>query len=104
MFEPGLVYVTAPNQEVATALSQFIVRERLAACVSMHSVNSVYMWEGKEHSEAEVQLVLKTNIANFHHIASRIKERHPYEVPEIVAIPIAHASEPYVNWIKEHTL
>lgn len=104
MFKPGLIFVTAPNQQVAQELTQTILAERLAACVSAHAVTSVYRWDGKINTDSEVQLVLKTNIADFERIAARIKAIHPYEVPEIVATPITNGFEPYLAWIKENTV
>lgn len=102
-FQPGMIFVTAPTPEVAESLAQKIIAEKLAACVSMHAVTSVYRWQAQTHRDSEVQLVIKTNISNASNIIEHIKQWHPYEVPEIVAVPITNGLPEYINWLKEHT-
>jgi periplasmic divalent cation tolerance protein len=104
MFKPGILLVTAPNEKVATELAEVLVTERLAACTSIHPVTSTYRWDGKVNVEKEFQLVIKTNLEHFELIKNRIKTFHPYDVPEIIATPITHGLDSYLNWIRESTL
>lgn len=92
--------VTAPDEATAAALARALVTERLAACVNrLPGVRSTYRWQGELHDEAEVLLIAKTTAAGYPALERRIRELHPYEVPEIVALPIEHGSTPYLAWL-----
>jgi len=94
-----IVLVTTSSQTEAEAMASTLVLEHLAACVNIHPIHSIYRWEGKINSDPEWQLVIKTRLNLFPLIAERIKEIHPYEVPEIIAIPIIDGSSGYLNWL-----
>jgi periplasmic divalent cation tolerance protein len=99
-----LVYSTAPTADVASALSSALVEARLAACVSTASgVSSTYVWEGKVTTETEFVLLIKTRKSLLAELTTFIKENHPYEVPEIIATPIAGGLPTYLKWIDEST-
>lgn len=92
--------VTAPDEATAAALARALVTERLAACVNrLPGVRSTYRWQGELHDEAEVLLIAKTTAAGYPALERRIRELHPYEVPEIVALSIEHGSAPYLAWL-----
>lgn len=97
----GLVLVTAPSKEDAIAISQALITAKLAACVSLFPVHSIYTWQGNIEQEDEWQLIIKTDLTSFATLAARIHELHPYEVPEIVALPFQHGAETYLAWIGE---
>ena len=98
------VYMTAPDQDTAVRIARIIVTEQLAACVNILSpITSVYRWEGKVEEDGEVALIAKTTAAQFPALAARVKALHPYQVPCIVAWPIAAGYQPYLDWINAET-
>lgn len=99
--EYGIVWVTAPTRPEAEAIAEALVESRLAACVSLTPIHSIYTWRGKVNKEEEWQLTIKTDLRQFARLESTIKALHSYEVPEIIAIPIIAGSPPYLNWISE---
>ncbi|MCT7989446.1 divalent-cation tolerance protein CutA [Laspinema olomoucense] len=99
--EYGIVWVTAPTRTEAEAIAEALVESRLAACVSLTPIHSIYTWKGKINKEEEWQLTIKTDLRQFTRLESTIKSLHSYEVPEIIAIPIIAGSTPYLNWISE---
>lgn len=95
---------TAPDQASATSLARGLVDARLAACVQIvPGLTSVYRWKDEVQTDAEVQLVVKTRAARFDEVAAFIRDHHPYDVPEIVALPVAHVSESYHRWALDET-
>ncbi len=99
-----VVLCTAPDEEVAQRLARGLVEARLAACVNaIPGVTSFYRWQGKVESDAEVQLVIKTRPERFAELAEWLHEHHPYEVPEIVALPTEAVSDAYLRWAIEET-
>lgn len=92
--------ITAPDLEVAARLARAFVEERLAACVNLvPGVRSIYRWEGKVEDDAEVLLVVKTHATRREALAARLRELHPYDVPELVFLAISAGSAPYLAWI-----
>jgi periplasmic divalent cation tolerance protein len=104
-FQYILVMVTAPTQEVGSQLIEMLIEKKLAACVNMIApVNSCYLWQGKSYDEEEVLLIVKTRAELFEaEIVPAIKSIHPYDVPEIIALPILMGSQSYLDWIGEMT-
>jgi len=98
------VLVTAPNEEEAAGIAKALVAERLAACANIVSnVRSIYRWEGKVQDDPEVLMVIKTRRELFDKLEKRVRELHPYEVPEVIALDITKGSEPYLGWISQST-
>ena len=95
----GVVLVTVASQSEATAIATILIEEKLAACINVFHVQSIYQWEGNIQQESEFQLIIKTNLAKFTELSSRIQEIHSYEVPEIIALPIVSGSESYLGWL-----
>ena len=86
------------------ALASALVAERLAACVNvMGEMESSYRWKGAVEPERERQVDIKTTAARLPELEARIRALHPYETPEVVALPIAGGSEKYLSWIREST-
>ncbi len=101
---PILVLCTAPDAEVAARLARGLVDAKLAACVNLvPGLRSFYVWQGEVHDEPEVQLLVKTRRDRFEALSAWILEHHPYEVPEIIALPIEAGSERYLGWLDEQT-
>lgn len=99
-----VVLCTAPDADTAAKLAEGLVETRLAACVNViPGLSSYYRWQGKLEVEAEVQLVIKTRRGRFDELAAWINANHPYDVPEIVALPAERVSEAYLRWAVEQT-
>ena len=97
-----LVLCSCPSADTARQLADGLVADRHAACVSiLPGLTSVYGWQGQVESAEESILLIKTRAANFPSLELYIKARHPYEVPEIVAIPVLVGSADYLAWLRE---
>ena len=95
---------TVPDRESGERIAQALVEEKLAACVNLlPGVSSTYRWQGKVEKAEECLLIIKTGVSRFEPLKQRIKALHPYELPEIIALPIIHGSREYLNWITEST-
>ena len=94
--------VTGPDREQLVRLGRALVEERLIACLNVvDRVTSVYRWEGEVCEEAEALGILKATTARSDAVERRIRELHPYDVPEVLFIPVAAGSEPYLDWVSE---
>lgn len=99
-----LVLCTCPDQESANRIAERLVGGRLAACVSLlPGLTSVYRWQGAIQCEAEVLLLIKTVAGQFAALSEALRGMHPYEVPEIIALPITAGLTDYLSWIKTCT-
>jgi periplasmic divalent cation tolerance protein len=95
-----VVLMTAPDQEVAQRIARTLVEERLAACVNLvPGVRSIYRWQGSVEDDAEILLLAKTGRARCAALAARVQALHPYELPEIVVLPVDGGSQRYLDWI-----
>jgi periplasmic divalent cation tolerance protein len=95
-----IVFSTAPNDEVAEALAEFLVAERLAACVNLvDGIRSIYRWQGEVHRDSEVLLIVKSSRDLLEPLVETLQNRHPYDCPEIVAVPIVGGSGDYLAWM-----
>jgi periplasmic divalent cation tolerance protein len=103
-FKAGFFLVTAPNNEEAQKIAEVLVAERLAACVTLSTVKSVYRWQGDVQREDEVQLMIKSDLSMSEKIIERIQQIHSYEVPGIVSVPFESGLPAYLNWINEQVL
>jgi periplasmic divalent cation tolerance protein len=98
-----LVLVTVPNETSARTIAQSLLTEKLAACIKSFGVDSCYHWEGEVQQDKEFQLLIKTRRSCFEPLVEYLSAIHPYEVPEIVAIPMIAGAMPYLNWIEQNT-
>lgn len=104
MQETLLVLTNVPDEAVAHALARRLVEHRLAACVNvMPAVRSVYHWQGAIEEAAEVTMLVKTTPARYAELEAEIRAGHPYEVPEIIALPIVAGLPAYLGWIASET-
>jgi len=101
MTDGVIVLVTVPNAETADKLGEALVGERLAACVNVvGGVRSIYRWKGAVEKDTELLCICKTTRAGLERLRARVVELHPYEVPEVIALPIEAGHAPYLDWIK----
>ena len=104
MTDALVVLVTAPDPEKAAEIARALVEERLAACGNvLPGLRSIYRWEGKVQDDREALLLLKTTRARFEALRARVLALHPYQVPEVIALPVEAGSAPYLAWIAEET-
>jgi len=94
-----IIHCTVPSQELAKEIAHNLVSENLAACVQqLGPITSTYRWENKIQEDQEWLLLIKTNQTQYQTIETYLQKTHPYEVPEIIAIPITEGSESYLKW------
>lgn len=99
-----LVLTTLPNSDAASELARSVVNEKLAACANvLPAVRSIYRWQGKVQDENEVLVLFKTPQEHFERLKARILELHPYEVPEVLAIPVEQGYQAYLDWLSQET-
>ena len=99
-----LVLTTLPADADAAVFARTLVSERLAACVNLLApMESVYRWEGDVQRDTERQLIMKTTRARVDALWQRVRELHPYEVPEFLVLPIADGSDAYLRWLGDST-
>ncbi len=96
----SFIYVTCSSLDEARNIGRTLVEEKLAACVNIFPVNSIYMWEGELKGALEFALIIKTTESKFKEIEKKIKEMHSYENPCIVMLKIGDCSKEFENWIK----
>ncbi|MBI5479198.1 MAG: divalent-cation tolerance protein CutA [Deltaproteobacteria bacterium] len=100
MAEHQAVLMTAPSAEVAADIARALVGEGLAACVNIvPGVRSIYRWKGEVCDDAEVLCVIKTRAERFEEVRARVVALHPYEVPEVVAVPLVAGNAAYLAWV-----
>ena len=98
-----IVFVSIPREEAKT-FARKLVEERLAACVNIvPKMESYYWWDGKVLEDSEALLLIKTTAARFDDLQQYIVDRHPYDLPEIVALPVAQGLEGYLKWVADET-
>ena len=104
MTDFALVLTTMPDDDRADELARTLVDERLAACVNVHApMSSTYRWKETVEREAERQLVIKTTRDRLTALKVRLRELHPYELPELIIIPIEGGSDAYLQWLAAQT-
>jgi len=102
--EIRVVLLTAPDAACAQRIARTLVEERLAACVNvMPGLRSLYRWEGRVEDAAEVLLVAKTHAGRAAALAARVAELHPYELPEVLELPVVGGSKPYLAWVRRES-
>ena len=95
-----IVLCTCPDPETASNIATVLVEEGLAACVNIQpSITSVYRWQGKTEMASESLLIIKSPTENYSDIEKKIVELHPYELPEVIAVPIVAGLKPYLAWL-----
>ncbi|ABM80863.1 divalent-cation tolerance protein CutA [Hyperthermus butylicus] len=97
-----VVYITTPRGK-GKEIAQKLLEERLAACINITPVESGYWWQGKIENDQEDLLIVKTSMDKLPKLIEKVKEIHPYQVPEIVAVPVVACYAEYCRWVREET-
>lgn len=99
-----IIFSTAPSEEVAGRIAREVVSANLAACVNiLPGVLSVYKWEGSMEEANETLVMVKTTRDRIEELTQRLLSLHPYEVPEVIALPIETGNEKYLDWVRAMT-
>ena len=99
-----LVITNMPDLASATVLANAIIEQRAAACVNLLApCTSVYRWQDKIQTATEIPVLIKTTKAAYAQIETLIRATHPYELPEIIAVPVSEVSSEYLSWVSAET-
>lgn len=99
-----LVLTTLPDLAHAQGLAEILLQQRLAACINiLSSCVSVYRWQGKVEQAHEVPVAIKTTVEGYAALEAAIRRHHPYELPEIIAVPVVHGLPAYLAWVATET-
>ena len=100
-----MVFCNVPDETTARHIAHVLVQEQLAACVNiLPACRSVYIWEGVLEESSEIPLLIKTTAAGYAALAQRLQALHPYDVPEIVAVPVTRGLPAYLTWVSQAVL
>ncbi|KAB0358998.1 hypothetical protein FD754_003154 [Muntiacus muntjak] len=106
-YVPGSVsaaFVTCPNEKVAKEIARAVVEKRLAACVNLvPQITSIYEWKGKIEEDSEVLMMIKTQSSLVPALTDFVRSVHPYEVAEVIALPVEQGNSPYLQWVRQVT-
>ena len=97
------IYITTRDEDEARRIGKTLVEEKLAACVNIHPITSIYRWQGEIEEEGEAAMLVKTTAELADRVIERVKELHSYEVPCIVSLSIDKGYPGYLKWIEEST-
>ena len=96
-----IVFCTCPDEESAELVANHLVDERLAACVNLvPNMRSIYRWHDEVKSDSEVLMIIKTTAGAYPDLEQAIIDRHPYELPEVISVPITDGQTDYLAWIQ----
>ncbi len=99
-----LVLTNLPDRDIAKKLASQVIAEKLAACVNISAdILSIYNWDGEQQADTEVQLMIKTRQACYARLEALILALHPYDLPEIIAIPLVAGLPAYFDWVRKET-
>lgn len=103
--KPQIILCTVPDKSVAENIAETLVTEKLAACINIvPGLISIYRWEGAVKKDNEMLLIIKSDQAVYDQLEKRIQAIHPYELPEIVVVPIHDGQSDYLDWITRQVL
>jgi periplasmic divalent cation tolerance protein len=101
--KPVVIISTYPNKKSITKIANELVKNNIVACVNISKISSIYSWNGKVENTAEFLVLFKTTTKNKILLKKKIKETHPYDIPEIVEVDIISINKSYLNWLVEST-
>ena len=94
--------MTAPDRATADRIVDQLVQERLIACGNLSSdVASIYRWQGAIERAAEILVIMKTTAARAGQVTERVRELHPYDVPEVLFLPVSIGNDAYMQWVRD---
>jgi len=95
-----MIFCTCPDTDTAAAIAAALVDQKLAACVNIISgIRSIYRWEGKRQCDEECLMLIKTRLDRYQVLEEMVRALHPYEIPEIIAVPLEAGSAAYLAWV-----
>ena len=94
-----VVCTTVDSIKEARSISRVLVEEKLAACIQINQIRSIFEWEDEVDESLEFKLSIKTVADNYERIEEKLLEVHPYDLPEIISVPIMYAYSPYAEWV-----
>lgn len=100
--KPIVIITTCPNQQSADHIIERMLSKQLAACIQQMPITSDYRWEGKQEKSQEIKLEIKTLQCLFDEACACIRNNHPYDCPEIIAIPVLKSNEAYADWLRQN--
>ncbi len=100
----AVVLTTVGSEAEAEMIATAVIEAQLAACVSLFAIKSVYRWQGAVQREAEWQLVIKTRLDCFEALSEKVLKLHSYDIPELIALPIAEGSADYLSWLGQQVV
>ena len=101
--KPVIIVSTFPSKQSVTGISNKLVKKKLAACVNITKISSVYTWKGKVENQNEYLALFKTTKKNQLTLKKELKKLHPYDVPEIAEINVESINQPYMKWLVDST-
>jgi len=101
--KPIIIISTYPNKKSITKIANELVQNKIAACVNITKISSIYSWQGKIENASEYIALFKTTQKNKKSLKEKIKASHPYDVPEIAEINITSINKSYLKWLVEST-
>jgi len=101
--KPVIIVSTFPSKQSVTSIANQIVKKKLAACVNITKISSVYSWKGKIENKDEYLALFKTTKKNQSALKKELEKLHPYDVPEIAEINVESINQPYMKWLVDST-
>ncbi len=99
-----VVFCTCPDEQTARELAAGLVENRLAACVNvLPAIRSIYRWKDAVHDDGEVLMVIKTAASKYPELENWLNRHHPYDLPEVIALPVEKGSSAYLEWVAQET-
>ena len=103
-FGPCIIFCSCPDRTTAQTIASTLIKQTLAACVNiLPNIQSIYQWQGEIQQDDEELLIIKSRFELFEQLEQRLLELHPYELPEVVAVPIETGSTQFLEWIDRST-
>lgn len=102
--KPIIILSTYPNKKSITKIANELVQNKIAACVNITKISSIYSWQGKIENVSEYLALFKTTQKNKKSLKEKIKASHPYDIPEIAEINITSINTSYLKWLIESTI
>ena len=101
--KPVVIVSTFPSKQSVTSIANKLVKKKLAACVNITKISSVYTWKGKVQNQDEYLAFFKTTKKNLPTLKKELKKLHPYDVPEVAEINVESINQPYMKWLVDST-
>jgi len=102
--KPAIIISTYPDKKSVSKIANQLVKDKTVACVNISKISSIYSWKGKVENTSEYLALFKTKTTNKKLLKQKIKETHPYDVPEIAEVNVTSINEPYFTWLTESVI